>query len=197
MTGYESWKVTSPRICAGVPRGTNFNRKENTKNSASPRMISGITNERSITKFAPVATLPRHRSIPNAKATPIGTAITIVLSESFRLWITAEWSSGSCRRESDGSVHHHWRLNRWTELLERLALNDTAIAITNGSSDQTMYPQVTVARIVGLRQGLRTHRRMNPPRPCGRARVVGPLRTCSLIASPTTSPCSEGSRTSG
>src|SRR6266550_1763908 len=182
MTGYESWKVTSPRICAGVPRGTNFSRKENTKNRASPRMISGITNESSITKFAPAATLPRHRSIPNAKATPSGTAITIVLSESFRLWITAEWSSGSCRSESDGSVHHHWRLNRWTELLDRLALNETAIAMTNGMMDHAMYPQVTVARIVGRRHGLRTHRRTNPPRTRGNARACGPLSMRSLIA---------------
>src|SRR6266480_3398453 len=109
--------------------------KENTKKSERPRMISGITKESSITKFAPAATLPRHRSIPNANATPSGTAIAMVASDSLRLWITAEWSSGSCRRESDGSVHHHWRLKRFTELLDRLALNDTAIAIVNGIRD--------------------------------------------------------------
>src|SRR4029077_17395591 len=97
----------------------------------------------------------------------------------------------------DGSVHHHWRLNRWTELLERLAVDETAIAIPQGSNDQTMYPQVTVARIVGLRHGLRAHLRTNPPRVPGRARGCGPLSTCSLIGSPTISPCSAGSRTSG
>src|SRR5439155_20433343 len=125
------------------------------------------------------------------------TAIAIVARDSLRLWITAECSSGSCKRESEGSVHHHWRLKRCIALLDRLALNDTAIAITSGIRDHARYAHVIVARIVGRRQGFRTHRRTNPPPARGRARVWGPVNTLSLIASTTTSPCSACSRASG
>ena len=172
-----------------------MSRKENTKKTDSPRMISGITKDSSITKLAPVAKRPCHRSIPNAKATPKGTTIAMVVSDSLRLWITAECSSGSCRSESEGSVHHHWMLKRCTVLLDRLALNDTAIAITSGIRDHARYPHVIIARIVGRRHGFRSRRRTNPPR--GRTRVFGAVSTLSLIASTTTLPCSACSRASG
>src|SRR5438552_17527406 len=105
-------------------------------------MISGITKDSSITKLAPVAKRPCHRSIPNAKATPRGTTIAMVVSDSLRLWITAECSSGPCRSEPEGSVHHPWRLKSCTVLLDRPASNDTALAITRGIRDQAWYPHV-------------------------------------------------------
>jgi hypothetical protein len=44
-------------------------------------------------------------------------------------------------------------------LLDLLPLNEIAIAIVRGTSDQIRYAQVIVARIVGLRQGSRHQRR--------------------------------------
>jgi hypothetical protein len=60
----------------------------------------------------------------------------MVPKDSFRLWKRAACSSGSCQSDSVGSLHHHWRLNPCRRLFERLPLNEIAIAIARGSSDQ-------------------------------------------------------------
>ena len=62
--------------------------------------------------------------------------MSTVSSPRRRLWNRAAWSSGSCHSESSGSDHHHWRLNPCRMLLERLPLNEIAIAIVSGTRDQ-------------------------------------------------------------
>ena len=49
-----------------------------TKNNATPKISSGMTNEKTMTKFDAVAGRVRHRSTPIANATPSGTAISVV-----------------------------------------------------------------------------------------------------------------------
>ena len=90
-----------------------------------------------------------------------------------RLWNNAAWSSGSCHSESSGSDHHHWRLNPCRTLLDRLPLNEIAIAIVSGTRDQTRYAHVTVCRILGLRHGSR-HQRCGSYGDDGRTGGCGP-----------------------
>ena len=59
------------------------------RNSATPIAISGVMNEKSITKFAVPEPRPCHRSSASAKATPSGTAMATVRVESFRLCASA------------------------------------------------------------------------------------------------------------
>ena len=74
-----------PSSCAGVPRCTNdFSRFVKSRNSATPRMISGSTNENSIPKFAPLAGRPCQRSMRDREQRPSGTAMNIVMSDSLQ-----------------------------------------------------------------------------------------------------------------
>ena len=50
----------------------------NTKNMATPKISSGTTNDRIITKLKLAEILLRHRLMPSANATPMGTAISVV-----------------------------------------------------------------------------------------------------------------------
>src|SRR5260370_16088182 len=104
----------------------------------SPMMISGITNENSIRKFAPPGAGPRQRDMPIAKATPIGTAMNMVASDRRRLWFSAACSSGLTNRDPDGSnfgwPHHHWVENPCQTEFDRPELNEIPMAISTGSS---------------------------------------------------------------
>ena len=101
--------MTSPSSCAVVPsRTAPSSRFENSRNSETPRMISGITNEKSMKKFAPAAGRPRHRSIPIANAAQRH-------GDQHRdqrepgVWNIADRSAGSCQTESNASWYHHRR----------------------------------------------------------------------------------------
>ena len=136
MNGYEIWNVTSPSSCAVVPSRTAPSRRfENSRNSETPRMISGITNEKSMKKFAPAAGRPRHRSIPIANAVPSGTAISIVISESRNVWNIADRSAGSCQTESNASWYHHRREKPCHALRDLPALKEKTMAIRTGRID--------------------------------------------------------------
>ena len=78
MAGQLRFQVTRPRTSAQVPRPTNVNSCVKTKNRATPKISSGMTNERIIAKLADAETAPRHRLMPRAKATPSGTQIRVV-----------------------------------------------------------------------------------------------------------------------
>ena len=67
-------------------------------------MSSGMTKDRSIWKLNAEAVRLRHRWMPMAKATPIGTATSVVSSASRRVWNSAVWRSGSCHTERSGSL---------------------------------------------------------------------------------------------
>ena len=136
MNGYDIWNVTRPSTCATVPSlKTLANRFVNSRNSETPRMISGTTKEKSIAKFAPVAGRPCHRSIPIAKSVPSGTAIRTVSSESLNVWNIAVRSATSCQRESNGSSYHHRSEKPCQVLRERPALNEKITAMITGTID--------------------------------------------------------------
>src|SRR5262250_1933424 len=128
-----------------------------------PMMISGITNENSIRKLAPAGAGPRHRDMPIAKATPIGTATNMVRNDRRRLWISAACSSGLTNSAPVGSdlgcPHHHWVENPCQTEFDRPALNEIPMAMSTGSSDHARYSHVTLARMCGRRQGFRHHPR--------------------------------------
>ena len=95
-------------------------------------MSSGVTKENSITKFVERATPPRHRCKPIANATPSGTAIIAVRSESLTVWSSACWSAGSCSTDESGS-HTYQRSDapcHW--VIDRPSLNEKITAWTTG-----------------------------------------------------------------
>src|SRR5215813_13458143 len=128
-----------------------------------PMMISGITKENSMRKLAPAGAGPRHRDMPIAKATPIGTAMNMVRNDRRRLWISAACSSGLTNSAPVGSdlgcPHHHWVENPCQTEFDRPALNEIPMAMSTGSSDHARYAHVSVARAYGRRQGFRHHPR--------------------------------------
>jgi hypothetical protein len=137
MNGYDIWNVTSPITCTRVPSWTRFaNSLVKRRNSETPRMISGTTNENSMVKFAPAAGRPRQRSIPRANSVPSGTAITTVSSESLNVWNIAVRSAGSVHSESKSSWYHQRIENPCHVLLDRPELNEKTTAITTGMIDQ-------------------------------------------------------------
>ena len=78
MAGQLTFQVTRASVSASVPRCTKVNSDVNTKNMATPKISSGITKDRIITKLNDAAVTPYHRLIPSANATPSGTAIRVV-----------------------------------------------------------------------------------------------------------------------
>jgi len=85
MTTNEIEKVTCPRSCATVPSSTNRNKCTNVRKSAVPITSSGVTIGKRLTKRAVPEPCPRQRVSEIARATPIGTAISIVREASSRL----------------------------------------------------------------------------------------------------------------
>ena len=138
-----------------------------------PRTISGNTNDSSIRNVAPVAGRPCQRSIPSANATPSGTAMSTVVIPRAKALEQRRVELGVVPQRVLGSDHHHWRLNPCRTLLDRLPLNEIAIAIVSGTRDQTRYAHVTVCRILGLRHGSR-HQRSGSYGDDGRTGGCGP-----------------------
>src|SRR5438093_13704264 len=110
----------------------------NTRNSDTPMISSGVTNENSMRKFAEVAVRLRHRSSPMAKATPRGTEISMVSEASFRLWARAERSAGSCQTERLGSPQYQRIEKPCHALLDLPELKENSTAMATGASDHTM-----------------------------------------------------------
>jgi len=78
IAGQLTFQVTRPRVSASVPRCTKLNSTVKTKNIATPKISSGTTKDRIITKLNVSEVRPRQRLMPSANATPSGTAITVV-----------------------------------------------------------------------------------------------------------------------
>src|SRR5712691_2973101 len=78
IAGQETFHVTRASVSARVPRLIPLNSEVNTKNIATPKISSGITNESSITKLNVAPVRVRQRWMPRANSTPSGTAISVV-----------------------------------------------------------------------------------------------------------------------
>ena len=78
IAGQLTFQLTRARICASVPRCTKLNSTVKTKNIATPKISSGTTKERIITKLNVDEVCPRQRLMPRANATPSGTAMRVV-----------------------------------------------------------------------------------------------------------------------
>src|SRR5579863_3565037 len=97
--------------------------------------------------------------MPSANATPSGTAITVVSTESRTVWMTAACSWGSCSTELTGSLKYQRQENPCQADWDRPLLNENSTAIAIGTSDQTRYSQVNASRNQGWRHGLRQNGR--------------------------------------
>src|SRR5580704_6931409 len=82
MAGQLTFQVTRPSTSARVPRCTDLNSTVKAKNMATPKISSGITKDRIIRKLKLDDVIPRHRLMPSANATPSGTAISVVNTDS-------------------------------------------------------------------------------------------------------------------
>src|SRR6201986_1835653 len=150
-----TFQVTRPRTSASVPRWTEVNSTVNTKNMATPKISSGMTNDSSMTKLNVLGSGPRQRLMPIANATPSGTAITVVRTDSRTVWITAACSCGLCSTELVWSVTYQRQEKPCQALWDLPLLKENSTAITIGTSDQTRYSQVKPSRIHGWPHGLR------------------------------------------
>src|ERR1700676_1289201 len=130
IAGQLTFQVTSPRTSASVPRCTVVNRTVNTKNIATPKISSGMTKDRIITKLNVEEVALRQRLMPSAKATPSGTAMIVVSTDSRTVWITAACSCGSCRTELTGSLKYHRQENPCQLLCDLPRLNENSTAMT-------------------------------------------------------------------
>src|SRR6201996_5946992 len=153
--GQLTFQVTRPRVSARVPRCTEVNSTVNTKNIATPKISSGITNDSSITKLKLVGSGPRQRLMPMAKATPRGTAISVVRADRRMVWITAACSCGLCSTELVWSVTYQRQENPCQALWDLPLLNENSTAIAIGTSDQTRYSQVKPSSSHGCPHGFR------------------------------------------
>ncbi len=148
---------------------TNVNRLMNTRNSAVPITISGVTSGNSIKKFAEPDPRPRQRARPSASATPIGVAISMSANASFRVCATAPRRSGSVNTPwtvspvlpSSPPVHHS-NDGPLITVVDRFELKEISTAITTGTIDQTTNAHVSTARKRGLPQGFANHVRILP-----------------------------------
>src|SRR5262249_51050557 len=113
-------------------------------------------------KFHPLGSLPCQRSRPSANATPSGTAIAVVRTPSSRVWPRAPCSVGSCHTDRFGSPQYQRNEKPCQVVRDLPALKENRIATATGSSDHARYSHVIVARIRGLRHGLR--HQFRPPR---------------------------------
>ena len=142
-----------------------------TKSSATPMMISGITNDTSIWKLNTAGRRPRQRSTPIANTTPIGTAITVVITASLRVWKSASRSVGSFHTEPAGSRKYQRSEKPCHAVRLRPALNEKSTASATGRIDQRRYSHVIVSSMTGRRHGFERE---------GRNRYSGDRRSPAL-----------------
>ena len=79
IAGQLTFQLTRARISGQVPRCLNVtNNSVKTRNIATPKISSGTTKDRIITKLNVDEVAPRQRLMPSANATPSGTAMSVV-----------------------------------------------------------------------------------------------------------------------
>ena len=106
------------------------------RNRDTARISSGTTNENIIRKFCVEVAGPRRPCSARAKATPSGNVTTTVRDASFRLWITACWSAGSCRTDPVGSEMYQRSENPSHCVIDRPLLNENSTASATGNRVQ-------------------------------------------------------------
>src|SRR5579875_1994059 len=136
IAGQLTFHVTRPRTSETVPRCTWVNSTVNTKNMATPKISSGMTKDRIITKLNADGVTPRHRLMPSANATPSGTAMTVVRTDSLIVCSTAACSWGLCSTELTGSPQYHRMEKPCQALCDFPLLNENSTAMAIGTSDQ-------------------------------------------------------------
>src|ERR1700728_127461 len=136
IAGQLTFQVTRPRTSAIVPRCTVVNSAVNTKNMATPKISSGITKDRIITKLNVDEVTPRHRLMPSANATPIGTAMIVVRTDSLIVCSTAACNCGLCSTELTGSPQYHRVEKPCQALCDFPFMNENSTAMAMGTSDQ-------------------------------------------------------------
>ena len=176
MSTNESENVICPIACAVVPSGMKVSRFTNTRKSATPMTISGVTSGTSDTKRDVPAPRPRQRVSPSASATPSGTVSATAMAASFMLWKSADRRSGSCHTERFGSCQYQRSDQPCETERERPSLKEKRIAMRIGTIDQTRYSAVKSGRNLGLPQGLANQRRRRP-----RARDAGAAIVASVV----------------
>src|SRR3984957_4720311 len=156
MAGQLRFQLTRPSTSASVPSPTPRSPGiwVKMKYSATPKISSGTTNDKIIRKLNPPGILPRHLLMPSAKATPIGTAITVVSAESLSVWKIALCSCGLYQIELTLSPQYQRSDRPWNADWDLPLLNENSTAIAMGASDQTRYSQVKPSRNHGCRHGL-------------------------------------------
>src|SRR5579863_7159637 len=189
MTGQLTFQVTSPRTYASVPRCTEVKSTVNTKNLATPKISSGTTKDRIITKLNVDGTGPRHRLMPSANATPSGTAMSVVKTDSRTVWITAACSWGLCSTEFTGSVKYQRQEKPCQALCDLPLLNENSTASAIGTSDQIRYSQVKPSRNQGCPHGLR---RGSSRLPMVRGRTAALLAAAGTLVAVTSPPGTSG-----
>ena len=120
---------------------------------------------------------PRQRLMPSANATPSGTAISVVSTDSRTVWMTAACSCGLCSTELTGSLKYHRQEKPCQALCDLPLLNEKSTAMPIGTSDQIRYSQVKPSRNHGWPQGLRRgSSRDSPAAGLGARLLAGPGR---------------------
>ena len=90
-----------------------------------------------------------------ANATPMGTAMMVVRTDSRMVWTTALRSAGSWATELTGSPQYQRVENPCQTLWDLPLLKEKRTAMAMGTMDQSRYSQVKPSRIQGRRHGLR------------------------------------------
>src|SRR5437763_5387173 len=108
-----TFQVTRPRTSATVPRCTVVNSTVKVKNMATPKISSGMTKDMSIKKLNVDGTGPRQRLMPSANATPSGTAMSVVSTDSRTVWMTAACSCALCQTELVLSQKYQCQVRPW------------------------------------------------------------------------------------
>src|SRR5262252_6095926 len=155
IAGQLTFQVTSASVCAVVPRPIVPNSAVNVKNIATPKISSGITNDKIIRKLNVADVRLRHLLMPSANATPSGTQITVVYTESLIVWITAACRSGLYQTELILSPKYQRQEKPCQKLCDLPSLKENRTARPTGTSDQIRYSQVNPSRNQGCRHGFR------------------------------------------
>src|ERR1700722_4883059 len=149
IAGQLTFQVTRPRPSAQGPGGAAVNSTVNTMYMATPKISSGMTKDRIITKLNVAGIGPFQRLMPSANATPSGTAIRVVSTDSRTVWMTAACSAGSCSTELTGSLKYQRQEKPCQLACDLPLLNENSTAMAIGTSDQSRYSQVKPSRNQG------------------------------------------------
>ena len=123
---------------AVVPRPISLKTCRNSSSSATPITISGVTSGSSMSTLTVPLPRPRQRCRPIASVTPSGVAMATQITASTSVCLSADCRAGSCSTLRFGSLQNQRSEKPCQLVRERPSLNANRIAITTGTTDQTM-----------------------------------------------------------